>query len=248
MARNAGKINGKKKKKGWVRRFLRLIGILFLAFFIFSLIQVLIFKWIPPLFTPKMLLNKIEVFVAGEENKKIYYQWRSYEDISPYMVLAVIAAEDQKFPSHFGFDIEAIEKAIERNKKGENIRGASTISQQVAKNMFCWPSRTYFRKALETYYTVWIELLWSKKRIVEVYVNIAEMGPEIYGAEAAAQQFFNKPASELSRQQAALLAAVLPNPILLSARNPSAYVVGRRNWVVKQMQQLGDKNFLKQLL
>ncbi len=249
MARTGKKLVPKKgkKKKGIFKRILRKVLYVFILLFIFSIVQVLVFKWVPPLFTIKMFLNKMELVFSGAEDTEIYYDWQSYNNIAYHMPLAVIAAEDQKFPEHSGFDVEAIEKAIESNKKGRKVRGASTISQQVAKNVFCWPSRSYLRKAVESYYTVLIELLWSKKRIVEVYVNIAEMGPATYGVEAASQRFFNKPASKISRQQAALLAAVLPNPIKLSAKNPGIYVYNRSNWISRQMNQLGGKKFLEQL-
>ncbi|CAN5141877.1 hypothetical protein BH23BAC1_BH23BAC1_01350 [soil metagenome] len=193
-----------------------------------------------------MLIHKTELLLSGKSSE-IHYKWRSYEEISKFFPLAVIAAEDQRFPEHFGFDFKAIETAIKDNQNGARIRGGSTISQQVAKNLFCWPQRNYLRKAIESYYTVLIELLWNKKRILEVYINIAELGPQIYGVESAANFYFKKSASGLTRDEAALLAAVLPSPRRYSAINPTPYMVNRREWIKKQMYQLGDKKYLKQL-
>lgn len=158
------------------------------------------------------------------------------ERISENLQLAVVCAEDQNFPTHTGFDFEAIEKALEHNKKGKRMRGASTISQQCAKNLFLWPQRSWLRKGLEAYFTVLIELIWSKERILEVYLNIIELGDGIYGAEAASQEFFKIPAEKLNRPQAALLAAVLPNPLEYSVARPSAYVRSRQGWILVQMK------------
>lgn len=236
----------KSKKKGFIKRSFRLIGRLLLIFLIGSVLQVLIFKWLPPFFTPVMLFEKLDGMWEKERQYNLKYKWTPIEEISPYMVLAVIAAEDQRFADHFGVDFKAIEEAIEDNRKGRRIlRGGSTITQQVAKNLFLWPGRDYFRKGLEAYYSLLIELLWSKQRIAEMYVNIAEMGYGIYGVQSASNIFYNKAAISLTRNEAALLAAVLPNPKRFSAKKPSEYVIGRRNWIVKQMYQLGDKKYLE---
>ncbi len=232
------------KKPGKVFRFL---GWGALIFFLFTFTQVLLYKFIPPLVTPKMLMDKFSSVPDAAQQTGIAYHWQSYDQISKFLVLAVIASEDQKFPDHFGFDIAQIEKAYTEGKQGKRVRGASTITQQVAKNLFLWPGRNYFRKGVEAYYTFLIELLWSKQRIVEIYLNIAEMGPHIYGAEAAAQNIFNKSSLTLSRPECALLAAVLPNPIRFSAKNPSSYINRRKNWILKQMHQLGDLNFLEKI-
>lgn len=160
-------------------------------------------------------------------------------NIPRHMALAVVAAEDQNFPHHFGFDVDAITRAVEHNEKGRTVRGASTISQQVAKNLFLWSGRSYVRKGLEAGLTVLIELLWPKKRILEVYLNIAEFGDGTYGVNAAARRFFNKPPDRLTAQEAALLAAVLPSPKRSSATHPSAYVRQRAQWIQTQMRQLG---------
>lgn len=237
----------KRNKKGIVSRSLRFVGRLLLVFFFGSILQVLVFKWLPPFFTPVMLVEKLEGMFEKERQYNLKYKWAPIEKISPYMVLAVIASEDQGFADHFGVDIKAIEKAMEDNKRGRRLRGGSTITQQVAKNLFLWQGRDYFRKALEAYYTVLIELFWSKQRIAEMYVNIAEMGYGIYGVQSASNIFYNKDAIALTRNEAALLAAVLPNPKRFSAKKPSEYIIGRRNWIVKQMYQIGDKKYLEKI-
>jgi monofunctional biosynthetic peptidoglycan transglycosylase len=164
--------------------------------------------------------------------------WESLSNISPNMRLAVIGSEDQLFYDHFGFDLTAIKKAIRNNEKGRRLKGGSTISQQTAKNAFLLPHRNYFRKGLEAYFTLLIELLWSKERIIEVYLNVIEFGNGIYGVEAASQQYFKKPASKLTRGEAALLAAVLPNPIRYRVDKPSSYILRRKNWIKRQMGRM----------
>jgi len=209
---------------------LKLAGILIL----FSLFMVLLFKWVPIPFTPLMA---IRYFENPEEN--IQHSWVAREDISLHLQLGVIASEDQNFVKHNGFDVEAIEKAIEDNKKGKRVRGASSISQQTAKNVFLWPGRNWLRKGLEVYFTFLIETFWSKERILEVYLNSIEMGRGIYGAEAAAQHWFNKSAANLSVYEAAAIAAILPNPREYSANPASNYINRRKNWIVGQMQNYG---------
>jgi monofunctional biosynthetic peptidoglycan transglycosylase len=167
--------------------------------------------------------------------------------ISPNLPLAVVASEDQKFPDHWGFDVEAIEKAYAMNRHSHRVHGASTISQQVAKNLFLWSGRSYFRKGLEAYFTVLIEASWSKRRILEMYLNIAEFGYGTYGAEAAAEHYYHKPAARLTRSDAALLAAVLPNPQQLLVSAPSRYVEQRREWILEQMQALGGAEMLGEI-
>jgi monofunctional biosynthetic peptidoglycan transglycosylase len=159
----------------------------------------------------------------------------------------VVASEDQKFPEHWGFDVESIEKAYSLNQHSHRVRGASTISQQVAKNLFLWSGRSYFRKGLEAYFTLLIEGCWPKRRILEIYLNIAEFGYGTYGAEAAAQRFFHKSAARLSRGDAAVLAAVLPNPVHFSAAAPSRYLQQRRDWILGQMQALGGSEMLDEI-
>lgn len=190
------------------------------------LLPVLLLQWLPPPTTAFMLQSPV---------KPVHYQWVPMSQIAKVAGQAVVAAEDQKFPVHSGFDIEAMEKALEHNKRSKRTRGASTISQQTAKNLFLWSGGGYFRKGIEAVYTVLIEQLWGKQRILEVYLNIAEFGPGIYGVEAASQAFFSKPASRLSAAEAARLAAVLPSPRRWSARKPGAYVQKRARWVLGQM-------------
>jgi monofunctional glycosyltransferase len=162
------------------------------------------------------------------------------EEIARSMPLSVIASEDQRFMTHHGFSWEAMRKALERNKGAKRIKGGSTISQQTAKNVFLWPGRTYLRKGLEAWFTVLIETLWTKERILEVYLNVAEMGKGVFGAEAAAQRCFNRPASKLSREQAALITATLPAPRRFNCASPSGYIRGRQQWVLRQMYNVGD--------
>ncbi|QSP94724.1 monofunctional biosynthetic peptidoglycan transglycosylase [Marinobacter salinisoli] len=171
--------------------------------------------------------------------------WVDAEQISPWMPLAVIASEDQRFPQHWGLDVDAIQKAVEEYRSGDGLRGASTITQQTAKNLFLWNGRSFVRKALEAGLALGLELVWSKQRILEVYLNIAEFGPGIYGVEAASRHYFGIPASRLSARQSARLAAVLPNPKVLSVVNPSAYVAGRVAWIRGQMHQLAGLDYLQ---
>ncbi len=166
--------------------------------------------------------------------------WTSLDEISPNMQLAVICSEDQNFFQHHGFDFNAIEKAMEHNEKHKRVRGASTISQQTAKNVFLYDGRNWIRKGFEVYFTFLIEVFWSKQRILEMYLNVIEFGDGIYGAEAASEEYFHIPAKKLSRAQAALLAAVLPNPRKYSAKNPSAYIRKRQQWILEQMTNWGE--------
>ncbi|MCC8359482.1 monofunctional biosynthetic peptidoglycan transglycosylase [Salinimicrobium sediminilitoris] len=217
-----------------MKRFFRFLLKFLLGLFLFSILMVVIYKWVPVPFTPLMA---IRYFENPEED--IQHDWVAMEKISDNLKLAVIASEDQNFPVHSGFDYEAIQKAMEDNKKGRRVRGASTISQQTAKNVFLWPQRSWFRKGLEVYFTFWIELLWSKERILEVYLNSIEMGQGIYGAEAAAQAWFGKSAENLTAYEAAAIAAILPNPRQYRAKPASSYIQGRQSWIVRQMRNLG---------
>lgn len=194
-----------------------------------------------------MLGSRIDALVAGERAYRIRYDWVPLERISANAAIAVIASEDQTFAEHFGFDLEMIRKAVDHNAKGRRIRGASTITQQVAKNLFLWSGRSYLRKGLEAWFTIWIEVLWPKSRILEVYLNVAEFGRGTYGVEAASQRFFDKPAKRLTRSEAARLAAVLPNPRRLRADRPSAYVQRRTTTIEAQMRAIGGAAYLKQL-
>ena len=206
--------------------------------------QVLILRWVPPVTSAIMIGREFDALFAGDWTFRLHYQWRDWSRVSPNLPIALVAAEDQKFPFHNGFDFEAIDKARVHNERSRHVRGASTISQQVAKNLFCWSGRSYLRKAVEAWYTVLIELFWPKQRILEVYANIAEFGDGVYGAEAAAQSFFGKPASALSLAESARLAAVLPNPKKYSAKNPSGYVAARARWIQRQVGHLGGNAYL----
>lgn len=201
--------------------------------------MVLSLRWLTPMTSAVMIERRLEWFMQGGEHPPLRYQWVSWQEISPEMALAVIAAEDQKFFQHHGFDLDAIVETVERASKGERLRGASTISQQVAKNLFLWQGRSYLRKALEAYGTMLLELLWPKERILEVYLNIAEFGDGVYGVGAATKAFMARSPARLTRNEAALLAAVLPSPRRFSVRQPSPYVLERRQWIKRQMGQLG---------
>lgn len=197
-----------------------------LAFIAVTVLWVLVLKWVPVVVTPLMISRSIEY--RSDDSFRTHKKWRSYEKISPEMAKAVIASEDNLFAEHNGFDWKEMKKAIDEHRtKGKKLRGASTISQQTAKNVFLFPSRTIIRKAFEAYFTVLIEWIWGKERILEVYLNVAEMGKGIYGAEAAAQELFGKKASELTRHEASLITACLPNPLERHADKPSKYVSSR---------------------
>ncbi|MGG8276900.1 monofunctional biosynthetic peptidoglycan transglycosylase [Klebsiella sp. 141198] len=205
-----------------------------------------LFSALPVPFSAVMLERQVSAWFSGDFHYVAHSDWVGMDEISPWMGLAVIAAEDQKFPDHWGFDVPAIEKALAHNERNENrIRGASTLSQQTAKNLFLWDGRSWLRKGLEVGLTVGIETVWSKKRILTVYLNIAEFGDGIFGVEAAAQRYFHKPASRLTPAEAALLAAVLPNPIRFRADAPSGYVRSRQAWILRQMRQLGGEGFMQ---
>ena len=196
-------------------------------------------RWIDPPTSAFMLERRVEGLANPARRVPVDYQWTDWETVSPNARLAMVAAEDQRFLEHEGFDFESIEKAVEFNKRRGRARGASTISQQVAKNLFLWPGKNYFRKGLEAGYTILIEALWPKRRILEVYLNIAEFGDGTYGVEAASRRFFHKSSSRLTRYEGALLAAVLPNPKRMRADRPSRYVERRAWWIERQMMRLG---------
>lgn len=229
---------------GWLARwaFRALVAVVAL-----TVIPVLCVRWIRPPTSAVMLEQRLAGLFGGSPSTPIRYRWTDWSTIPPPMRLAVVAAEDQKFPHHWGFDFASIADAVEQAGEWKRIRGASTITQQVARNLFLWQDRSMLRKGLEAYFTVLLELLWPKRRVLEVYLNIAEFGEGIYGVSAAAQTFFGKRPTELQPREAALLAAVLPNPTRLQARNPSAYVRGRADWIEEQMRQLGGPAYLRHL-
>ena len=206
-----------------------------------------LFSVMPVPFSAVMIERQLGAWIQGNFGYVAHSDWVSMDEISPWMGLAVIAAEDQKFPDHWGFDVSAIEKALAHNERNENrIRGASTLSQQTAKNLFLWDGRSWVRKGLEAGLTLGIETVWSKKRILTVYLNIAEFGDGVFGVEAASQRYFHKPASRLSPSEAALLAAVLPNPLRFKASAPSGYVRSRQAWIMRQMRQLGGESIMRE--
>lgn len=215
-------------------RKLLLRGILF--FFIFTIFLVLLFRWVPVKYTPLMLQRYIENF--SDDGFRTRKQWSPIEDISYNMVLAVMASEDNNFMDHSGFDWDAIDRAMEHNKRSKKKHGASTITQQTAKNVFLLPSRTWVRKGFEAYFTFLIELFWSKERIMEVYLNVIETGSGIYGVEAASRTYFNKSASGLSRAEAALIASILPDPQQRNPARPSPYLLKRQAKIIKLMSLL----------
>jgi len=191
-----------------------------------------------------MLIRTVEQSINGEP-LRLKKEWKSLEEISSQLQLAVVASEDNRFTEHSGFDLEAIKKArnYNDNKKGKRVHGASTISQQTAKNVFLWSGRSWIRKGLEVYFTFLIETVWGKKRIMEVYLNVIEMGDGIYGAESASQKYFHKPASYLTREQAALIAAILPNPRKWNPSRPSAYLLNREQWILWNMANIGKVEY-----
>lgn len=230
-----------------IKKLPKIILKFFLWFIFLSTLLVLLLKWINPPTSSIMIQRKIEALVLWKERQMIAYEWFSYDDISKQMALAVIAAEDQNFPFHFGFDFEQIEKALEQHERGRRLRGASTITQQVAKNLFLWEGRSFIRKGFEAYFTVLIELLWSKERILEVYLNIIETGDMIFGVGAASQIYFKRLPAKLTRSQAALLTATIPNPKRFSAKRPSGYIIRRQSWILGQMSSLGGTSYLQNL-
>lgn len=213
------------------RRLKRAFLLAVAAFLTLSMALVVIYGLLPPPITPLMVIRLFE----GEGLSK---DWTSYDEVSPQVFKAVIAGEDARFCEHFGFDVQAILNALKHNKKGRRVHGASTITQQTAKNLFLWPGRDFVRKGFEAYFTVLLELFWDKRRILEVYVNVVEFGHGIYGVEAASQAYFKKPAKDLSAREAALLAAVLPNPRNWSAARPSGFVARRAGTIMARMREL----------
>ncbi len=216
-----------------------------LLWFALSVLVVVILRFVPPLTSAFMIERRLEALVEGQQDFTLRYRWTPLAQVSTNLPIALVAAEDQKFPNHHGFDVDAIQSALADAEDGARLRGASTISQQVAKNLFLWNGRSFVRKGLEAYFTALIELLWPKQRIIEVYLNIAEFGDGIYGAGAASAHFFRNTPAQLNPRQCALLAAVLPNPRKLHVERPSTYVQRRANWIERQVRQLGGADWLK---
>ncbi len=221
-----------------IRKIFRWIWKATLWFIALSILSVIIFKWVPVPITPLMMTRAIDNKMEGKD-MILSHDWEPIENISPNLQKAVIASEDGNFLKHNGFDFNAMQKAFKSNQKGKRLKGGSTISQQTAKNVFLWQGRSYLRKGLEAYFTVLIELIWGKERIMEVYINSIEMGNGVYGAEAAAQHWYRKSAADLTKQEAAGIAAILPNPRKYKATNSSSYIQRRKGKIVRVMNHIG---------
>jgi monofunctional glycosyltransferase len=230
------------RARRWRRRLGRLAAGLVAGLVLASALPVLVMRWVPPLASSFMLQRELRARLAGDAHFALHYHWLPLRRISPELAIAVVAAEDQKFPTHWGFDWASIGDALAEGEA--RPRGASTISQQVAKNLFLWPGRSLVRKGLEAWFTVLLEGLWPKRRILEVYLNVAEFGPGVYGVGAASERYFGRPAASLRRDQAALLAAVLPSPRRMHVTRPSPYVRERAAYIEREMARLGGPAYV----
>jgi monofunctional glycosyltransferase len=245
--RHGGTPGPRRQRGSLVAWLLKCLGVIVVAWLLLTVTPVALLRWLRPLTSAFMLEAQLQAWSAHQRTYHTQFEWVSLEQISPHAAIAVIASEDQQFPFHAGFDFDSIREAVRASERGKRLRGASTISQQVAKNLFLWPGHSFVRKALEAYFTVLIETLWPKERILEMYLNLAQFGDGVYGIEAAAHRFWHKPARRLSSAEAALLAAVLPNPLRLHADRPSRYVLARRDWILGQMRDLGGAAYLRAL-
>lgn len=236
------KRSAKKTPQPLVKKITSILGKVLIWFLSVTVLWVLAYRFINPPITLLMIERNIERKSEGK-SFKTDKKWMPFEDISDNMKRAAVSAEDQLFLKHMGFDINAIEKAYESNEKGKKVKGGSTISQQTAKNVFLWPGRSWLRKGFEAYFTLLIEILWSKERILEVYLNVIEMGDGIYGAEAAAQTYYGKSCSSLTRGEAALIAACFPNPLRWAPQHPTPYIQHRQYLIMRNMRRLGPLDF-----
>ncbi len=234
------------RERPWLERAYWIGVKAFLGLFFGSVGYVVVLKYVPVWVTPLVVSRWMDT-LGTEQSSHVYKDWESYDNISQEAALAVVASEDQAFPTHWGFDFDEIQDAIKENQYRKRPRGASTISQQVAKNVFLWTGRSYLRKGLEVYFTALIELIWGKKRILEVYLNVAETGPMTFGVEAASERFYGHSAASLTRTEAARLAAVLPNPRLFSVKSPSNYIQRRTRQIARQMRYLGGQKYIRNL-
>ena len=232
-----------RKPRRWGRWLLALPFLLLLA----TVLQVAALRFVDPWFSTFMAIRQFQAWGEGDWRFRVAYDWRDLDEISSNVPVALVAAEDQRFAEHYGFDLDAIDKARKNNARGRKVRGASTISQQTAKNLFLWSGRSWVRKGVEAWYTVLIETLWPKRRIIEVYANIAEFGDGVYGAQAAARTYFRKDASRLGAAEAARMAAVLPNPKRYSVARPGPYVQRRGKAIQRQMGHIGGNDYLESL-
>ena len=233
-----------KKKRTFIAKIKRGLIRLLLAWFLITLSVVLLLRWFNPP-TSAFMLQRL--YSDEYPSIELNYQWREFKRISPSLAMSVIASEDQKFPDHWGFDVAAIQQVIEAGQAGKKMRGASTISQQLAKNLFLWSGRSWIRKGLEVYFTAAIEVMIPKRRILELYLNVVEFGDGIYGAESAARMIFGVPAESLNATQSALLAARLPAPKTYVIKPPTDYMRERSHWIIKQISQLGGETYLDRL-
>lgn len=234
----------KRRSRGRIRRILLLTV---LVWFGATIGSVIVLRWLNPPATAFMVADRLHAWFVEEPNYKFQHRWDPWAQISASAKLAVIASEDQRFADHFGFDFVEIGNALEERDRGRSHRGASTITQQTAKNLFLWSGQSWIRKGLEAYFTLLIETCWPKTRILEVYLNIAEFGPGVFGVGAASDRYFRLPAARLNRPQSALLAAVLPNPRLFRVAAPSSYVRYRQAWILQQMRSIGGESYLWRL-
>ena len=240
MSRKRSRVGGKSPFT--FKSFLRVTKKVLLLFFAVTILWVLIYRFINPPVTWLMIQRAFERKADGKD-WKIEKEWRSFDEMSANLKYAAMAGEDANFLKHWGFDTKSIQLAYEKNQAGKPVQGGSTISQQTAKNVFLWPGRSWVRKGFEAYFTLLIELLWSKERIMEVYLNVIEMGDCVYGAEAATQLYYNKSAEQLSKSQAALLVAVLPNPRRWSPKRPTAYIYKKQYLILRNMRRIKDLKF-----
>lgn len=226
-----------------VRWIIRIIA----GFIIISSLVVLLFRWVNPPISSFMMQRSVSAWWNGEDHFELYYEWTDWDDMSSHIKMAAIASEDQNFADHWGIDFSSIEKALEEYERGQGLRGASTITQQTAKNLFLWSNQSYVRKGIEGYFSLLIELFWPKKRILEVYLNIAEFGDGVYGVQSAADRYFNTTPARLSKSQSALMVTALPSPKRYNLASPSGYMLSRRDWVMQYMDLLGGSYYLDKL-
>jgi monofunctional glycosyltransferase len=231
---------GNTKTKNWIQKIWKWLYKAVIFFLVVSIVSTILFRWIPVPVTPLMLKRCVQQVINGKE-LRLWKDWEPMDNISSNLQLAVVVCEDQEYLNHSGFNVEAMKKAFKANKKGRKLRGGSTISQQTAKNVFLWDGRNYLRKGLEVYFTLLIEIFWSKERILEVYLNVVELGDGIYGAQAASYYYFHKNAIDLKKSEAATLAILLPSPRKYNALKPGPYIIRQRAWALNQMRMWGGK-------
>jgi monofunctional glycosyltransferase len=234
------------RRPSYHKEWLQVTGGILCGIFVLTFLSVFPFRWINPPSSSFMMQRSFH-FWWHDEDRSVERAWVDWEEISPHMKVAVIASEDQRFAEHNGFDMEAIEEALDEQQRGEGRRGASTITQQTIKNLYLWGGQSYIRKGIEAYLTVWAEFLWPKQRILELYLNVAEFGNGIYGVETAAQTYFGISAGDLDIGQSALLATVLPSPRRMNPAQPSDYMIQRRNWIIDNMFLIGNNSYLDAL-